>query len=85
MRGNVRAHENLRGTFCGDVPSILEYVANDVDREFVGSPNLPYAGSRRNRKEVVTQCLRVNTGIKTILTARPGTMPFLENLIYVGL
>lgn len=35
-----------------DVSSILEYVANDVDWEFVGSPGLPYAGRRRNRKEV---------------------------------
>jgi ketosteroid isomerase-like protein len=36
----------------GDVPAILNIVADDVDWEFVGSPALPYAGKRRNRKEV---------------------------------
>lgn len=35
-----------------DVPAILNSVAEDVDWEFVGSPNLSYAGPRRNRKEV---------------------------------
>lgn len=36
----------------GDVPALLEMVAEEVDWEFVGSPNLPYAGRRHNRKEV---------------------------------
>ena len=36
----------------GDVPAILNIVADDVDWEFVGSPALSYAGKRRNRKEV---------------------------------
>ena len=36
----------------GDVPAILNFVADEVDWEFVGSANLPYAGRRRNRKEV---------------------------------
>jgi ketosteroid isomerase-like protein len=36
----------------GDVPAILEFIAEDVDWEFVGSPNLSYAGRRRNRREV---------------------------------
>ena len=36
----------------GDVPAILNLIADDVDWEFVGSENLPYAGRRRNRKEV---------------------------------
>ena len=36
----------------GDVPALLEMVAKEVDWEFVGSPNLPYAGRRHNRKEV---------------------------------
>lgn len=36
----------------GDVPAILERVADDVDWEFVGSASLPYAGRRRNRAEV---------------------------------
>ena len=36
----------------GDVPAILELVANDVDWELVGSPELEYAGRRRNRQEV---------------------------------
>jgi ketosteroid isomerase-like protein len=35
-----------------DLPAILNVVADDVDWEFVGSANLPYAGRRRNRKEV---------------------------------
>ncbi|MEO8407943.1 MAG: nuclear transport factor 2 family protein [Oxalobacteraceae bacterium] len=36
----------------GDVPAILDLVADEVDWEFVGSENLPYAGLRRNRDEV---------------------------------
>ncbi|HCE10074.1 MAG TPA: hypothetical protein DIT28_01025 [Oxalobacteraceae bacterium] len=36
----------------GDVPAILELVADKVDWEFVGSPDFPYAGSRHNRQEV---------------------------------
>jgi ketosteroid isomerase-like protein len=35
-----------------DVAAILSAVAEEVDWEFVGSPNLPYAGRRRNKKEV---------------------------------
>ena len=31
----------------GDVPAILNFVADEVDWEFVGSANLPYAGRRR--------------------------------------
>jgi len=36
----------------GNVPAILDLVADEVDWEFVGSKNLPYAGRRRNRDEV---------------------------------
>lgn len=36
----------------GDIPAILNLVADSVDWEFVGSTNLPYAGRRRNREEV---------------------------------
>jgi len=36
----------------GDVPAILNVIADEVDWEFVGSPALPYAGRRRSRKEV---------------------------------
>jgi ketosteroid isomerase-like protein len=36
----------------GDVPAILELVSDEVDWEFVGPATLPYAGRRRNRKEV---------------------------------
>lgn len=36
----------------GDVPAILDLVADEVDWEFVGSENLEYAGLRRNRDEV---------------------------------
>ena len=36
----------------GDVPALLEMVADDVDWEFVGSPGLPYAGRRRGKKQV---------------------------------
>lgn len=36
----------------GNVPAILDLLADEVDWEFVGSKNLPYAGRRRNRDEV---------------------------------
>jgi ketosteroid isomerase-like protein len=36
----------------GDVPAMLELVADEVDWEFVGPASLPYAGRRRNRSEV---------------------------------
>ena len=36
----------------GDVPAILELVASEVDWELVGSPELEYAGRRRNHQEV---------------------------------
>jgi hypothetical protein len=36
----------------GDVAAILDLVADQVDWEFVGSENLPYAGRRRNHDEV---------------------------------
>lgn len=36
----------------GDVAAILDLVADQVDWEFVGSENLPYAGPRRNHSEV---------------------------------
>ena len=36
----------------GDVPAILERVADEVDWEFVGPASLAYAGPRRNRTEV---------------------------------
>lgn len=36
----------------GDVPAILALVDDEVDWEFVGSADLPYAGPRRTRKEV---------------------------------
>ncbi len=36
----------------GNVPAILELVADEVDWELVGPKNLPYAGLRRNRDEV---------------------------------
>ncbi len=35
-----------------DVPAILDLVAEDADWEFVGSAALPYAGRRKNRKDV---------------------------------
>lgn len=35
-----------------DVSAILNLIADEVDWEFVGSANLPYAGRRRNHKEV---------------------------------
>jgi ketosteroid isomerase-like protein len=35
-----------------DVPAVLNLVADDIDWEFVGSPNLPYAGRRRDKKGV---------------------------------
>ena len=36
----------------GDVPAILNLVAGEVDWELVGPTNLPYAGRRKNHKEV---------------------------------
>ncbi len=36
----------------GDVPAILELVANDIDWELVGPKKLAYAGHRSNRNEV---------------------------------
>ena len=36
----------------GDVAAILDLVAEQVDWEFVGSENLPYAGHRRNHDGV---------------------------------
>lgn len=36
----------------GNIPAILDLVAEKVDWEFVGSENLPYAGLRRNHGEV---------------------------------
>ena len=36
----------------GDVDGILKVVADEVDWEFVGSPQLAYAGRRRNRQQV---------------------------------
>ena len=36
----------------GNVPAILDLVADEVDWQFVGSKNLPYAGRRCNRDEV---------------------------------
>src|ERR1700760_15908 len=35
-----------------DVPAILEFVAHEVDWEFVGSAHLSYAGRRHTRNEV---------------------------------
>lgn len=35
-----------------DVPGILDLISEQVDWEFVGSPQLSYAGPRRNKKEV---------------------------------
>lgn len=36
----------------GDVPAVLNMLADEVDWEFVGSPGLPYAGKRRSKAEV---------------------------------
>lgn len=36
----------------GDVPAILKLVADEVDWELVGPTSLPYAGRRKNHKEV---------------------------------
>jgi uncharacterized protein len=35
-----------------DIPAILEFVAHEVDWEFVGSAHLSYAGRRHTRNEV---------------------------------
>ncbi|MBI3802593.1 MAG: nuclear transport factor 2 family protein [Nitrospirae bacterium] len=36
----------------GDVPAVLNLIADEVDWEFVGSPGLGYAGNRKNKKGV---------------------------------
>lgn len=36
----------------GDVPAILNLIADQVDWEFVGSASLPYAGRRKDKKGV---------------------------------
>ena len=35
-----------------DVPALLNLIADDIDWEFVGSPGLSYAGSRRTKQAV---------------------------------
>lgn len=34
----------------GDVPAVLNLIADQVDWEFVGSASLPYAGRRKDKK-----------------------------------
>jgi ketosteroid isomerase-like protein len=36
----------------GDIPAVLELVANEVDWECVAPPSVAYAGRRRNREQV---------------------------------
>lgn len=36
----------------GDVPAVLNLIADQVDWEFVGSASLPYAGRRKDKKGV---------------------------------
>ncbi|MGB3940899.1 MAG: nuclear transport factor 2 family protein [Candidatus Manganitrophaceae bacterium] len=36
----------------GDIPAILNLVADEVDWEFAGSASLPYAGRRKDKKGV---------------------------------
>jgi ketosteroid isomerase-like protein len=36
----------------GDIPAVVNFVADEADWEFIGSANLPYTGKRRNKKEV---------------------------------
>jgi uncharacterized protein len=36
----------------GDIPALLNLVADHVDWEFVGPASLPYAGRRKNREQV---------------------------------
>jgi ketosteroid isomerase-like protein len=45
----------------GDVPAILSMVAADVDWEFVGSPDLAYAGNRRNHEGVADFFAKVSS------------------------
>lgn len=53
MSASIEMVKQLYAAFGrGDVPAILERVADEVDWEFVGSPSLPYAGRRRNHAEV---------------------------------
>ena len=36
----------------GDIPGIVEFVADEVDWELIGPATLAYAGQRRNRNQV---------------------------------
>lgn len=36
----------------GDVPAILDLVADKVDWKMLGPPSIPYAGQRNNKEEV---------------------------------
>ncbi len=45
-------HEAYAAFGRRDIPAILDMVADNVDWEFVGSPNLSYAGRRRNHSDV---------------------------------
>ena len=36
----------------GDIPALLDLLADEVDWKFVGSPRIPYSGLRRNAQEV---------------------------------
>jgi len=36
-----------------DIPALLDLVGEDVDWDFIGPSNLPYAGSYRNRQQML--------------------------------
>lgn len=53
MSASIETVKEIYAAFGrGDVPAVLERVADHVDWEFVGSASLPYAGRRRNHAEV---------------------------------
>ena len=50
--GNVRrVQENYRALARGDFAAFLESLAEDVDMEFAGAPDAPFAGRWRGRDE----------------------------------
>ncbi len=49
---NIKITQDIFAAFgAGDIPAILEHLADDVVIEFYGPPAIPYAGTWRGRDE----------------------------------
>jgi uncharacterized protein len=50
---NVRTVQEIYAAFGrGDIPALLNAVADDVEWSIAGTPDVPHAGKRRGREEV---------------------------------